>query len=147
MHRGGPEASRVVLPVAAVRAALPGPEFHESPFPLPPLAAVPRPEVAIHFDLVNDTVTSELSPSPPPGSARDHRSTFTVSNRDPARAVIDSSFANKIPHPRGDIHIVATCQTVSDPTSYAHFSQVAITVNGRPYFQKSWSESVPRNWS
>jgi predicted acyl esterase len=147
IHRGGPEASRVLLPVAAVGAALSPPQFADSPNPLPALAAVPKPEVALHFDLVNDSVTSELAPPPPPLSGRIHRSRFTVYNRDPARAAIDSSFTINAGNPALDIQVSAACQTVSDQACYTHSSQVEITVNGRPYFQKSWSQSVPRNWS
>jgi hypothetical protein len=147
IHCGGTHASHVLLPIASAPSPLPEPKFAESPHPLPPLAAVAKPEYSLHFDLVNDTVTSEFAspPSVPPTGVNHSR--FTVSNRNPARASIESRTTYTAPHPTLDIHIAATCQTASDETSYTHISEVEITVNGNRYFQKSWTESVPRNHS
>jgi hypothetical protein len=61
--------------------------------------------------------------------------------------VIDASATHVAVHPTLDIRIDAGCQTTSDATSYTHVSTVQISVNGTPYFHKSWSESVPRRLS
>ena len=142
IHRGGVHPSRIVLPlVPADRTPLPAPAFDASPHPAAP-ETLERPEYALTLDLVNDSVTCNLVSA---GGA--NRSRYTVSNRDPAHASIDSSYTCAVPHATLDIRVTATCQTVSDATAYTHAAQVEITVNGRPHFRKSWTDSVPRNWS
>ena len=146
IHYGGQRASRVMLPIApAAEDVLPPPAFAASPHPLPAATALAKPEYVFHLDLVNDSVTCELRA--PEGGRTSNHSRYTVSNRNPAHAVIDSSATHVAVHPTLDIRVEATCQTASDETSYTHLSTVRITVNGKPHFLKSWSESVPRNLS
>jgi predicted acyl esterase len=146
IHRGGQYASCVTLPIAPpARKPLPGPIFAASPHATPPMEALARPEYAFHLDLVNDTVTCELRA--PPGGRTTNHSRYAVSNRDPARTVIDASATHVAVHPTLDIRIDATCQTASDATSYTHLSTLEITVNGKQYFHKGWSVSVPRRLS
>ena len=145
VHRGE-NRSRISFPVAGP-PSLPAPQFAESPHPRPPLSAIPAPEYSIRMDLVRDTVTSEfLSPpsSPPTGV---NRSSFTVSNTHPARAVIESSVTYTAPHPSLDIRLEATSHTSSDEHAYTHACELEITINGKRHFQKSWRETVPRRYS
>ena len=143
VRRGGLHASRVILPLVAPNRRAPAPpSFHASPHPLPAAGAIERPGYSLTHDLVNDTVTCSLIST---GGA--NRSVYTVSNHDPAQASIDSNYTYTAPHPTLDIRIVATCQTASGATSYTHAAQVEIAVNGRRHFRKSWTESVPRDWS
>jgi uncharacterized protein len=143
IHRGGAHASRVILPLAAShRRTLAPPSFQDSPHRLPAAGTIERPGYSLTHDLVNDAMTCSLMSS---GGA--NRSVYTVSNRDPARASIDSSCTYTAPHPTLDIRIVTACQTASDTTSYSHDAKVETTVNGRRHFHKSWAESVPRHWS
>jgi hypothetical protein len=37
------------------------------------------------------------------------------------------------------------CVTRSDREAFHHITDLTITINGRPHWQKSWSVSVPRN--
>ncbi len=143
VHRGRTHPSRVILPIAAAdRHPLPPPSFHGSPHPIPTADAIERPGYSLSHDLVDDTVTCSLV-----STGGSNRSAYTVSNCNPAHAVINSSYSYTAPHPTLDIRVVATCQTASDATSYIHSAQVEITVNGGRHFQKSWAESVPRYWS
>jgi hypothetical protein len=143
LHRGGTRPSRVILPIAATdRHAITPPSFHDSPSPIPMADTIARPGYSLSHDIVRDMVTCTLT-----NADGSNRSAYTVSNRDPAHAVIDSSYSCMAPHPTLDIRLEATCQTASDATTYTHAAQVEITVNGRRHFQKSWIESVPRHWS
>jgi uncharacterized protein len=146
IHRGGPHASHIMLPIApaAVRP-LPAPEFSASPHPAPSADVLVRPGYAFHLDLVNDTVTCELRAAE--GGRTTNHSRYTVSNRDPAHTVINSTATHVAVHPTLDIRVDAACQTASDATSYTHLSTVEISVNGTRYFHKSWSVSVPRRLS
>ena len=94
---------------------------------------------------MNDTVTCELRAAE--GGRTTNHSRYTVSNRDPAHTVINSTATHVAVHPTLDIRVDAACQTASDATSYTHLSTVEISVNGTRYFHKSWSESVPRRLS
>jgi predicted acyl esterase len=145
LYRGGAYASRITAPVAG-RASLEAPQFAESPHALPALSTVAAPEYAIRFDLVRDTVTTEFvsPPSIPPSGVI--RSLFTVSNANPARAVVHSEVTYTAAHPTLNVHLDASCQTSSDENSDTHMSELEITVNGNRHFQKSWTESAPRRF-
>jgi uncharacterized protein len=146
IYRGGKHASCVTLPIAPLAdQPLAMPTFAASPHATLSEDALTRPVYAFHLDLVNDTVTCELR-SPEGGRTTNH-SRYTVSNREPAHTVIDASATHVAVHPTLDIRIDATCQTVSDAASYTHLSTVRISVNGKPNFDRSWSESAPRNLS
>ncbi len=146
IFRGGQHASHIVLPIAPGDAhPLALPEFAPSPHPLPHAESLARPGYTFELDLVNDIVTCALR-APEGGSTSNH-SRYTVSNRDPARTTIIGTATHTAVHPTLDIRVEATCQTSSDADTYAHLSQVRITVNGAPHFSKSWSESVPRKLS
>jgi uncharacterized protein len=146
IHRGGQHASCITLPIApAAQQPLPPPSFAASPHPLPAADALAQPEYTFHLDLVNDTVTCELRA--PKGGRTTNHSRYTVSNRNPAHTMIDSTATHVAMHPTLDIRVEAGCQTASDAASYTHLSTVEITVNGTRYFHKSWTESVPRKLS
>jgi len=145
IHRGAAHPSRVTLPVAGVAAEiLAPPEFAPSPHPTPRAEELARPTYVLHHDYVADTVTCELAT---PDERRANRSRLTVSNRDPARTVIESSMSYRAPHPTLDIRVECGCQTASDATSYTHATQIKIRIDGRAHFSKSWTDSVPRGWS
>jgi hypothetical protein len=99
-----------------------------------------QPGYTLTLDLVKDAVTCQLDNGA-------NRSSYTVSNRDPAHVVIDASYGYRAPHPTLDIRIEATCQTTSDAISYSHMAQVEVLVNGRRHFCRSWTAAVSRWWS
>jgi hypothetical protein len=146
IYRGGDSASHVVLPIAPVDPhPLPQPLFAPSPHPLPLADPLARPDYKIELDLVNDAVSCELRTAN--GGRTSNHSRYTVSNCNPARAVVNASATHRAVHPTLDIRVDAHCQTTSDETSYTHMSQVRITVDGAEHFKKSWSETVPRRLS
>ena len=142
IFRGRSFPSRIVLPVAGMQhePRFP-PHFEETPFP--PLRGITAPTYAMHHDLVEDTVTCELANTDEIGL---NKSRYTVSNRNPAVSIIDSSFRYR-PPPERNVQIDATCHTASDSTHYVHTSRVEIYVDGKLYFEKTWNETVARNWS
>jgi uncharacterized protein len=146
IHRGAENASHVILPIApAAEHPLPAPAFAPSPHPIPSADTLSRPDYRIELDLVNDSVACVLRA--PTGGRTTNHSRYTVSNRDPANTAIEASATHVAVHGSLDIRVEADCQTVSDSASYTHLSTMRITVNGKPYFHKSWSASVPRRLS
>ena len=69
---------------------------------------------------------------------------FTVHVDRPAEAVVRSEFEYPLDRPGLSIRARSQCITRSDAKAFHHLTQVEITVNGRPYWSKSWSLSVPR---
>ena len=145
VYRDAKHPSHLMLPVIPARnPTLPAPEFKPSPHPDPKLSDVPRPEHSVTHDLVNQTVTTSFaSPSGTPVRGV-NRSSFTVSQKDPADAVIRSSYEFPLPLPGSDVNVSAQSTLVSDAVTYRHMVEVEITVNGMRHFNKSWSVTVPR---
>jgi len=73
-----------------------------------------------------------------------NRSRFTVSRSDPARAVVESSYAMEVRQHGGAITIETQTVTSSDAGAFHHIVEAEIRVDGREHFRKSWSVSVPR---
>ena len=142
VFRGPRHPSRVVLPVAASNRAAALLHFDDSP--IPPLRGMVPPTYAMHHDLVADTVTCELANVDPNEL---NVSRYTVSNRDPAATVIESSLRYRPQLAGKAIEIDASCHTASDATQYSHSSRVEIRVEGQLHFDKSWTETAPRNGS
>ena len=121
---------------------MPAPRFAESPFPL--WRATAQPVYALHRDPAADTATCELANT---DENAHNTSRYTVSDRAPAAAKIESRFHYRPPHQAPPIEIDATCVTESDADSYSHTSRVEIRIDARLYFEKTWTESVGRNGS
>jgi hypothetical protein len=142
---GGTHASHVALPVAPAGAGEKAPRFEPSPHPTPEADALAKPRYAVELDLVNDTVTCRLAS--PEGGRTANRSRYTVSNREPWLTVIESETTLRPAHPSLAIKVEANCLTQSDARTYTHVSDLRISIGDRLHWQKSWSETVPRNGS
>jgi uncharacterized protein len=137
--RGGKFRSRVILPVVTPRSpALPLPDVVPSPNPLP--ASIARPEHSVTYDLINGTMTLSISQ----GSSQ---TTYTVSDVDPAAAVLKSAAVYVVPGAGAEIKVAAYAVTESDAKVFRHLVDVEVTVDGRRHFSKSWSVSVPRSFN
>ena len=145
VYRGARQSSHLTLPIVPEQnPKLPAPGFKPSPHPEPKLEDVPRPEHTVTQDLVNLTTTSSFnSPSGTPVRGI-NRSSFTVSHRDPAEAVIRSSYEFPVPLLNSEVNVSAQSTLASDKAAYHHMVEVDITVNGMRHFNKSWSVTVPR---
>jgi uncharacterized protein len=145
IYRGGDWASHVKLPIAGPRqTALPTPDFKPSPHKTLPLSGLPKPKYTVTHDLINQTTTAYFKtvPTSPPSGINE--SSYTVSNLNPAEAVIDSSCEYAVSRADSEIKIDAHCVTASNDAAYRHLVDVEISVNGKRYFNKSWSVAVPR---
>ncbi len=139
--------SHVVLPVTpAQRPRLSAPDLKPSPRPpakMEDISQSTRHE--IKHDLVNETVTATLEriseTGPAPGLAH---STYTVSQSNPAETVLKARYVYEVPPAGSRMTVEANESLASDPESFHFLSQVEVTVDGKPHFQKSWRVSVPR---
>lgn len=145
IHCGGDYPSRIELPILqAGDAGMEVPAFEPSPHPLPPESEVPAASYALTHDLVADAVVCELGTNAD-GTAR--QSKYTVSNSNPANASIVSEVRYRVPHQPMAVEVVSSCQTSSSASTFTHAVQVTIRVENAVHFQKSWTESVSRNYS
>ena len=142
--RGMQFPSRVILPVAPRRTSqLPTPEFQPSPNPIPDVVA--RPEYNVTYDLINQTTTLNMINDLVYGSARGaSRASYTVSDQNPAAAMIKSDINYVVSRSIGEIKVGAQMVTTSDANVFHHLVEIEVTVDGRRHFSKSWMTSVPR---
>ncbi|OWT73631.1 MULTISPECIES: CocE/NonD family hydrolase [unclassified Achromobacter] len=145
VHCSASHPSRIELPVlpAGAQGQEP-PAFQPSPHPLPSAVEVPKATYTLSHDLAADTVTCTLGAT---GDGTVRRSDYTVSNQDPARASIIAEVRYRAPHPGLAIDVESNCQTTSTSTEFTHAAQVTIRIEGKVHFQKSWADSVPRNYA
>jgi putative CocE/NonD family hydrolase len=142
--RGAQYPSRVILPVAPPQSpALPPPDFKPSPVPLPDQEEVPKPVYGVTYDLINQTATVTIDKTAPKGGGDSH-TTFTVSDRDPANAVMKSVVDYVVHQPDGVIDVQAQSLLTSDKKVFRHIMDINITVDGKQHFSKSWIVTVPR---
>jgi hypothetical protein len=136
--RGAQYPSRVILPVAPPQnPLLPKPDLQPSPNPLPDSVAKPEGEHNITYDPINQTTTLSMGQGA-------NRTTYTVSDLNPAETVINSDVEYVVSRPEGVFKVNAHAVTSSDAKVFRHIVEVEVTVDGKHHFSKSWEMSVPR---
>ena len=91
------------------------------------------------------TVTAELARGSTGGAVPGRAwSRYTVSPKNPAETVLRAGYVCEPPHPEKSIVIEAKEVLRSDAESYHFSTEVVVTVDGKRYFDKSWSVTVPR---
>jgi len=119
---------------------------------MPEREKVPKPTYEIIQDLINRTTTVRLGAK---GATHSNDgltemshvldSSYTVSDPDPANTSLKSRCCYTVKRPGIDnITVEANEVVASDVNSFRYVSQVHITVNEKPYFDKSWTVSIPR---
>ncbi len=145
IYRGGDSASYIELPIAGPQeSSFPKPDFKSSPHPLPAFEALPKPFYTVSHDLINQKTTAYFKtvPTSPPSGINE--SSYTVSNLNPAEVTIDSHCEYAMARAGSEIKVDAHCLTTSNEAAYSHVVDVEVSVNGKRYFSKGWSVSVPR---
>jgi putative CocE/NonD family hydrolase len=157
VYRNSKYPSRVVLPVAP-------PQNPKLPVPqLPPSSRhmesadeleMSAPVHRITFDPINETATlieetagkSTKSTSDATKTRTERRSSFTVSDKNPAEATEKSVSSMFIDLPGGvEIRIESNEVAVSNKDSFLYMPHVEVTIDGKKRFDKSWTIQVPRN--
>jgi hypothetical protein len=149
LHRSRRHPSHILLPVIPEQSPkLPKPDLVELPTADPKLLNTPL-EYSITHDLVGKAVTLRLGRETKgvrgEGSERMvTRSRFTVSEENPAAAVLAATSTYVVERPDSEVVVKANEVTSSDEAAFHHVVGVEVTVNGARHFQKSWSVTVPR---
>lgn len=146
IHYSAERPSCLMLPVTPPQdPMLPEPDLI---FATPPVAALEKlepPAFSITHDLINETqtVTYEVAYRP----RWTNQGSFTVSARDPACAVARGRSTCGYTYAGQEIEVQAECVTTSDRSAFHHIVTVDITMNGKPYWSKSWAASVARQFA
>lgn len=117
------------------------PEFRPSDFPPLPPEQIPTPDYRIERDLVRRTTTVAYTTRSGVGI---NSSRYTISLDSPAEASIVSDFEYPLNRPGVSVRVRSQCETRSDAAAFHHTTRVEITLNGEPYWDKTWALSVPR---
>ena len=145
VHRGPSCPSRLILPVVPARVpALASPDLRASPAAVPALETMEPPRYDIVRDPTADIVTVDYETAC--GSGVNAARTI-VSGNDPARTTIEARCdMAPIPTPLGQVTVRAECTTESDVDTFHHHARLVVKVDGRGYFERAWSHSVPRRF-
>jgi hypothetical protein len=143
VHRNRQHPSQVILPmVPEQNPKLPPPRLTPSPNPLPALETVHKPEdYRVTYDLVNQTTTVSI------GKEGQNDTRFTVSDGNPADAVVNATQEYDYNEHGLAIKLRVHAVTASDSETFRHLVEVDITLDDKPYFRKSWTLSVPRQYN
>jgi hypothetical protein len=146
IFHGGTDGSVLSLPVAGEakptkKAALADPEFLASDFAPLPMEQIPTPRYSVTRDLIKGGLTCQYTTNAGVGV---NKSTYTVNLARPAEASVVSEFEYPMERPGLSVLVRSQCTTRSDAEFFHHVTQVEITLNGRRYWEKTWTLSVPR---
>ena len=154
LHRGGPEASRLVLPVLGAAAVdLPVPAFRTEPVAMREVGGSEEdePEWRIEEDVLHGTVSVTIfeggASTQEDGSRlySSERLVLTASDPDPARASLDSDVVYRWSGLRGRrADIRATGRIVSDAEAFDVSVALDVRLDGEPFFAREWQERIPR---
>lgn len=156
LHRGPVHPSRLILPVVPFDAQVPAP---------PPLKTSP-PELieagGYHYepatwqiieDVLDQSVTVKIyggdTTTLPDGRVSLFNSELlelTAYHHDPAHARLYNEVTYRLKEHGYETHIQATGTIRSTVSDFHVDVQVQVRLNGNLFFQKSWLESIPRQW-
>ncbi len=92
-------------------------------------------------DLVQNSVATSICTQSGCGV---NRSEFTVFVDRPAKAEVRSEFDYPLERPEMSLLVQARCVTTSDEEQFRHDTEVKVTLNGQPYWSKTWTTSARR---
>ena len=156
LHRGPATPSRLVLPVippAGGPGDVPVPAFKTTPPDVPEVGgggALDQPVWTIVTDVIADTVTVSIHDGGEDVLDDGRRlysaetMTLTASDRDPARATMDADVVYRWHEHDAVAEIRARSTQTSDTTDFHLAVDLDVTLDGEPFFRRSWSESIPR---
>ena len=153
LHRGGPEASRLVLPVLGAGAVdLPVPAFRTEPVVMREVGSSEEdePEWRIEEDVLKGSVTVTIfeggASTQEDGSRlySSERLLLTASDPDPAHASLDSDVVYRWTGFGADADIRARGRIASDAEAFDVSVALDVRLDGEPFFAREWQERIPR---
>lgn len=153
LHRGPQVPSRLILPtLPAEDALLPPPRFKTTPPVLPQVGSgSDEPPVwKITEDVINNTVTVQLYDGGasilPDGTSlfSSENIRLTAHHHDPANAHLFNEVVYRLTQHGYEIEILASGTIRAIETDFHIDIQLHVNLNGKPFWQKAWLQSIPR---
>lgn len=152
LHRGPDTPSRLILPTLPEPSPVQPPPLKTTPPELIPLGkeTANPPVWQITEDVIKNTVTVKVygdDTSILPNGTRIFTAEMlemTASDHDPAHAWLFNEVNYELEERGYQTHIRATGSIRSTEVAFHVDVQLNVTLNGNPFFQKSWLETVPR---
>lgn len=153
LHRGPQRPSRLILPTLPPDAALlPPPTFKETPTPLPQVGSGSEdpPVWRITEDVMANSVTVHLYDGGatvlPSGASlfSSEEIRLTAFHHDPAHASLFNEVVYRLAQHGYEIEILASGTIRATQSDFHIDIQLQVLLNGNPFWNKSWLESVPR---
>jgi putative CocE/NonD family hydrolase len=154
VHHGPATPSRLVLPVLPAAApTLEPPAFHLDPPVLEEVGSAEEdpPEWRIEEDVIRGTCAVTIfgggASTQEDGSRlySSERLVLVASDADPARARLDSDVVYRYSVDGVEADIRATGGITSDEGSFEVRVALAVRLDGEPFFEREWRETIPRN--
>ena len=145
IFRGGHCASHIILPAIGRQSpTVTRPDLHKLE-PADPNQLRQPTEYSITHNLSEQTTTARLHVESGDSDNRlELKSAFTVSDRSPADAVLKAEGRYRVRRAEYDVEVHSAESTRSDDEEFHHTVLVRITRDGKSFFEKDWSISVPR---
>ena len=153
LHRGGPEPSRLVLPVVGPGVVDPAvPTFRTDPVSVRDVGAYEEDEPAwrIEQDVLHGTVAVTIfdggASAQEDGSRlySSERLVLTASDPDPATATLESDVVYRWSGFGSEADIRATGRIASDADAFDVSVALDVRLDGEPFFAREWQERIPR---
>lgn len=155
VYSGPARPSRLSLPVVSPSSLTP-PDFKTTP---PDLMSVgdgseEPPVWQITEDVINQSVTvtlysggTSLLPEGEASLYESERVVLTAYHHDPAQALLFNESVMELKEGGRQAHVRATGTIRSDERHFHVEARLAVTLNGEAFFEKTWLESISRNWT
>jgi putative CocE/NonD family hydrolase len=153
LHRGGPHAARLVLPILAADApAIEPPTFLPPPPPAPSIGV--DTEEPGSWEVVEDRVAGTLTvrtfeageSTLPDGTTiyASERLAMTASDADPATARMWNACDYRLRQDEASIVVESEGDLRSTARDLTWDVSLRVTLDGEPFFVRTWSETIPR---
>jgi uncharacterized protein len=154
LHAGGPDGSRLLLPVLpAGSLTREVPPFKVTPAGLASYGDVREepPVWRIIEDVLDGSVTvvsrefgEQVLPDGRSSLLSGEELRMTASDADPAHARLENDVEYRLQTDDVDIQVAASGSLTSTGTSFAMSVELSVQLNGEPFFERSWAQTIPR---
>jgi hypothetical protein len=153
LHLGGSSAARLVLPTVPAESPLPVPEFRTTPAGLREVGAYrgERPAWQVTEDVIDGSVTvitgefgESLLPDGRTTLYTGERLEMTARDADPAHARLHNEVVYRLREEGSEILIEASGTIRTTATDFHMNVGLTIRLDGAPFFERAWLETIPR---
>lgn len=144
VFRDASHPSHIRLPLVPMVSDTPPPPHLHRLAPVEAHERPPPPEFSVTHDLIQGATT--VAHRAVYDVALEQSGQYRVSSADPACATARTQTRYRCRCGDRTIVLEARCETASDHRQFQHQTDLEITTDGHPFFQRQWSASAPRDF-